>query len=180
KGVPVGSRVPPFAVPLALGSLEGDANVATGPNQGEAGRVPACSVRRAGAMNVCDLYTGAPLVLALFIDAGSCPDVLKDIQALAPSFPRVHFAAVAVHTSHSSTRRLVRRLGLTFPVGVDRSGTLAALYGMASCPQVSFIAPGGIVVSPALLSNPSRSELRARIAALAASSRAPAAPAKAP
>jgi hypothetical protein len=84
----------------------------------------------------------------------------------------VRFAAVAVRSGHSSVRRLVRRLGLTFPVGVDRSGTLAALYALASCPQLSFIAPGGVVQSPALLTRPSRAALRARVAALAAASAA--------
>jgi len=171
KGVPVGQRVPPFAVPLALGSLEGDANVATGPDQGEAGRVPACSVRKASAMNICALYAGAPVVLALFVDAGSCPKVLKDMQALAPSFPGVRFAAVAMRSSHASVRRLVRKLRVGFPVGVDRSGTLAALYSVATCPQLTFIDPGGTVQSPALLERPSRAQLRTRVAALLAASR---------
>jgi hypothetical protein len=170
KGVPVGRRIPPFAVPLALSDLEGDANVATRPDEGEAGHVPACSIEDTRAMNVCNLYKGVPLVLAMFIDAGSCADVLRDMQALAPAFPRVRFAAVAIRSSHSSVRKLVQKLGLTFPVGVDRSGTLAALYSVATCPQISFIEPGGTVQSPALLVRPPRSQLRARVAELLAAS----------
>ena len=36
------------------------------------------------------------MVLALFVDAGSCPRILSDMQALAPSFPDVRFAGVAI------------------------------------------------------------------------------------
>ena len=49
-----------------------------------------------GILNVCQLYERGPVVLALFVDAGSCPAVLGDLQALAPSFPGVRFAAVAI------------------------------------------------------------------------------------
>ena len=44
-GLKVGSKVPPFAAPLALGPLDGDVNVARKANQGAAGKRPACTVR---------------------------------------------------------------------------------------------------------------------------------------
>src|SRR5581483_9875531 len=86
KGLAAGERVPPFAVPRALGTLEGDADTATHANDGAAGRVPACQERGPQILNVCELYEGAPVVLALFVAGGSCPDVLDEMQALAPSF----------------------------------------------------------------------------------------------
>ena len=58
--------------------------------------MPACTVRGPGILNICQLYEQGPVVLALFVDAGSCPRVLSDMQALAPSFPGVRFAGVAI------------------------------------------------------------------------------------
>jgi hypothetical protein len=172
KGIAPGMRIPPFAAPLALGSLGGDVNVATRPHQGQAGDRPACSVRGAQVLNVCQLYEQGPLVLALFVDAGSCAGVLRDMQALLPAFPQVRFAAVALKGETSGIRRLVRGEGLTFPVGLDRDGILVELYRLATCPQISFVYPGGVVQSPALLSSPVRATLRARVAALLSAARA--------
>ncbi len=169
-GVPPGRHVPPFAVPLALGNLPGDANVATADDLGAAGRVPACTVRKPQVLNMCQLYEQGPVVLALFVPGQSCPDVLSDMQSLLASFPQVRFAAVAIKSTRASVRRLVAKLHLTFPVGLDPDGALAALYELASCPQVSFVERGGVVQSRALLNTPSLGTLRARVRALAAAS----------
>lgn len=172
KGIAPGTRIPPFAAPLALGSLRGDVNVATRPHQGQAGDRPACSVRGAQILNVCQLYERGPLVLALFVDAGSCTGVLRDMQALVSAFPGVGFAAVAIKGEAGSVRSLVRGDRLTFPVGLDRDGILVELYQLATCPQISFVYPGGEVQSPALLGSPSRATLRARVASLLDAARA--------
>jgi hypothetical protein len=172
KGIATGARVPPFAVPLALGNLPGEADVATHANEGLAGKVPACKERGAQILNICQLYEQGPVVLALFVDGGSCADVLGDMQQLAPAFPRVRFAAVAIKGATGGVRKLIRSRGLSFPVGLDRDGALAALYKLATCPQVSFILPGGKAQSGALLSTPSLAELRTRVSRLAAAARA--------
>ncbi len=170
--IPPGHMLPPFAVPLALGSLEGDANIATRAHQGSAGEVPACSVRGAQVLNVCQLYEQGPVVLTLFVDGGMCPAVLSDMQALARSFPEVRFAAVAIAGNRAALRRLVHARGLTLPVGFDKDGALASLYKVFSCPQVNFAYPGGVVQSTALLQKPSLASLRARVGELVAASRA--------
>lgn len=171
KGIETGHVIPPFAAPLASGSLNGDVNVATHANEGSAGKTPACDVRGAGVLNVCALYAGRPLVLALFVDGGSCAAVLGDMQALAVTFGGVSFAAVAIKGERTPLRKLMREQGLTrVQVGFDSDGVLTGLYKMASCPQVSFVLPGGVVQSPALLSTPSRAALRARVAELVAAS----------
>ena len=134
--------------------------------------MPACTVRGPQILNMCQLYERAPVVFVLFVDGGSCPAILGDLQALAPSFPGVQFAGVAIRGSRSAVRRLVRSRGLSLPVGIDRDGVLAGLYKLGSCPQVSFAYPGGVVQSPALLARPSRATLRARVSELVAASRA--------
>jgi hypothetical protein len=171
-GIARGRTVPPFAVPLALAQLKGDANVATHANDGEAGKRPACSVRGPEILNVCELYEHRPVVLALFIDAGSCAGILKDFRTLAPVFPGVAFAAVAIKGSRSHLRTLIRGERLGFPVGYDEDGALTSLYAMASCPQITFVYPGGTVQRPALLQRPRGSTLRAAVSALLAASRA--------
>jgi hypothetical protein len=171
-GIAPGERVPPFAVPLATGNVAGDANIATHANEGSAGKHPACSVRGAGILNVCELYERGPLVLALFVDEGGCGGVLDDMQALMGSFARVGFAAVAIGGERAGVRRLIASHGLGFAVGLDRDAVLAQLYKVSSCPQVSFVYPGGVVQSKALLRRPARAVLGARIAQLVAGARA--------
>lgn len=170
-GIAPGRRMPPFAVPLALGALSGDADIATRADEGAAGRVPACEERGPQVLNVCALYEQGPVVLALFVDAGACPGILSDMRAIAPSFPGVRFAAVAIKGNRDRLRRLVRSLDLTLPVGVDRDGSLAALYEVASCPQVTFAYPGGVVQGRALLRRPPLATLRQRVSELVAASR---------
>jgi hypothetical protein len=167
-----GASIPPFAAPYAVGGPAGEVDVATRANDGSAGKVPACSERGQGILNICELYERGPVVLALFFQAGSCPGVLDDLQQLAPAFPQVGFAAVAVKEGASSVAHLVRSKHLTVPVGVDGEGRLGELFAMVSCPQITFVYPGGVVQSAALLSTPSLATLRARVSELVAASRA--------
>jgi len=171
-GVPPGHRLPPFAAPLALGSLKGEANIATRAHEGADGNVPACAVRGAQILNVCQLYEQGPVVLALFVDGASCPTVLGRMQALMRSFPGVRFAAVAIGGGRAQIRKLVRVRGLSMPVGLDKDGALATLYKVFSCPQVNFALPGGVVQSKALLQTPTLAALRARVSALVSAARA--------
>jgi hypothetical protein len=168
-GIAPGAQVPPFAVPLAASDLAGDADVATRSHEGAAGEVPACSERGQKILNICQLYEQGPVVLALFVDGGSCPRVLSDMQSLVGRFPRVRFAAVAIKGGTAGVRKLIRARRLSFPVGLDRDGALAALYKLATCPQVSFIERGGTMQSKALLGLRPPATLRARVASLAAS-----------
>jgi hypothetical protein len=165
-GFAPGQHLAPFAVPLATGNLKGDANVST------VGRAPACTVRGPQVLNICQQYEAAPVVLALFVDSGSCPGVLSDMQALMPSFPGVRFAAVSIKGDRGALRRLVRRRRLTLPVGLDDQGDLAALYKVASCPQLTFALPGGVAQGRALLRQVPRAQLRARVAELVRAARA--------
>jgi hypothetical protein len=171
-GIEPGKPLAQFAVPLARGELNGDADVATHPDEGAAGKIPACSERGKGILNICELYEQGPVVLALFVNAGSCARILSDLQALAPSFPGVRFAGVAIKGSRGELLKLMRAKNLSIPIGFDSDGALASLYKLASCPQVSFAYPGGIVQSKALLERPAPETLRARVSELVQASRA--------
>ena len=97
-------------------------------DQGSAGKVPACSVRGPQVLNMCQLYEQGPVVLALFVDAGSCPDVLER-DAVASRLP---FRGCASRRWRSRATVLrcagwCRQASLTFPVGLDPDGALAAL-----------------------------------------------------
>lgn len=172
SSIPPGTRIPPFAAPLAIGGPAGEVDVATHANDGLAGNVPACSERGPGILNICELYERGPVVLTLFFDAGSCARVLDDLQALADSYPQVGFATVAVKEEAAPIARLVRSKRLTVPVGVDPEGRLGDLYTMVSCPQIAFVYPGGVVQSAELYGAPSLATLRARVAELLRASRA--------
>ena len=171
-GVPPGQRMPPFAVPLALGTLNGDADIATAPHQGSSGNRAACTVRGPQILNVCQLYERGPVVLALFVARSSCPAVLDDIQRLAPAFPGVQFAAVESGGDRAKLRSLIRSRGWTFPVGYSHDAAVANIYGVASCPQLNFAYPGGQVAQKALLARPAAGVLRARVRALVAGAQA--------
>jgi hypothetical protein len=147
RGVPDDSPLPPFATPLALGPLQGDANVAREADQGRAGKVPACSVRRPGVLNVCQLAERGPVVLAFLIDQGGvCTRQLDEIERVRPRFAGIQFAAVAVRGDRGRLRRLIRAHGWRFPVGYDHDGAVANVYFVGVCPTVTFAYPGGIAM----------------------------------
>lgn len=172
KGPAPGTKLPPFAAPLALGDLSGDPNVATAPGQGVAGARPACSVRGPGILNICELYERGPVVLGLFLQSASCPRVAQELQSLAPAFPDVGFAAVAIKGERPALRRLIGADGLTLPVGFDRDGVLEPLYEVVTCTQIDFAYPGGVVQSDALVTPPPLATLHARVSELVAAAEA--------
>jgi peroxiredoxin len=136
-GIPVRHRLPYFAAPLAASTLNGDANVK-----------PPCTLARhdSRALNVCLLAGRGPLVLAFFvIGSGTCERQVDALQALAPRFPQVQFAAVAVRASHAAARAAVRAHRWTIPVAYDADGAVGQLYGVEVCPIVELSARGGVV-----------------------------------
>lgn len=167
SGLAVGAPLPPFALPLAVGPLNGDADVASRAGEGAAGRVAACQLQLRGVLNVCSLAQQGPLVLALFVAGGSCPLVVDDLQRLVGAYPGVRFAAVAIRGDRGRLRRLVATHRWTIPVGYDRDGAVANLLKVSSCPQVTFVR-AGVVVAPTLLSRPAPELLRSRVALLSA------------
>jgi len=145
RGPKPGTRMPPFAAPIAASRLEGDVNVARRAGEGAAGARPACEVRGRDVLNSCDLVSGGPAALA-FIAAGDtrCAGAFDRLSRLARG-SGVRVAAVVVRGSREEARDLVAARRWSDPVAWDRDGVLANLYGVAVCPQVVYLSEGGVV-----------------------------------
>ena len=143
--------LPEFAVPAAAGPLEGDANVAQDdcetsqvPCPSGARRTPACRIRDAGAIRVCDLFD-RPLVLSFwFTKGGDCADQQDAVDSAYERYRgRVSFLSLDVRDDRGTVRELVRQHGWKMPVGYDRDGAVADLYRVGGCPTFAYVYPGG-------------------------------------
>jgi hypothetical protein len=168
RGPAAGTRLPPFAMPMATSRSDADANIARRANSGAEGARPACSVRGPEILNLCELVDRGPLVLAfLATRSGRCEDQVDVLDRVAARFPGVGFAAVAVRGDHGRLRDTLRERGWRLPVGYDHDGAVANLYGVAVCPLVTYVRRGGQVVQTALRFQDERT-VAANAAALAA------------
>ena len=143
--------LPEFAVPAAVGTLEGDANVyqddcasSSLPCPGDSTRLPACEITTPGAIRVCDLFD-RPLVISFWFGPDSgCEAEQNVVSAVAARYRgRVNFLSLDVRDSRGSVRELVREHRWRMPVGFDRDGAVAALYRVGGCPTFAYAYPGG-------------------------------------
>jgi hypothetical protein len=152
RGLERGTRLPPFAMPLATSRSDGDANIATRAGSGPEGDVPACSVRGPDILNVCELAERGPVVLA-FVVTGSrdCARQVDVLNRVARRVRDVAFAAVAVREDRGELRERIRERGWTVPVGYDHDGAVANLYGLGLvCPLLTFAGRDGNVAGTAV------------------------------
>jgi hypothetical protein len=153
RGVPDGTELPAFAVPLALSDLDGDANVSD----------RACTVRGEDILNSCELTEDGPVVLAFFAEPSErCDEEIDALDRVRERFPDVRFAAVAIKGDRDRLRERVREHGWRMPVGYDRDGAVANLYGVAVCPTITLARRGG-EVTRTLLGSQDEGELEAAI-----------------
>jgi hypothetical protein len=165
RGLPAGAALPPFAAPLVLSRLDGDASVAV--NAG-GGHPAACTVRGPDVLNSCELAARGPAVIAFFIThSGRCGDQIDALDALRVRFPGVGVAAVAIRGDRSDLRTEIRRHGWGLPVGWDRDGAVANAYAVSVCPTITLARRGGQVAETLLGVQPA-GELERRVARLAA------------
>ncbi len=144
--------LPEFAVPAAAGQLEGDANVSQDdcgssavPCPEDARRTPACRIRTAGAIRVCDFFD-RPLVISFWFTkgAGDCADQQDVVDSAYQRYRgRVNFLSLDVRDDRDTVRDLIRRHGWRQPVGYDRDGAVASLYKVGGCPTFAYVYPGG-------------------------------------
>jgi len=183
-GLPAGAQMPPFAVALATSKIvcdsdddPCDANVAaSGARDQDAGRRPACEVRGPTILNLCELTERGPLVLALLATrSAGCVGDLDGLAALQRRHRGLQVAVVSLRGDLDDLRRLVRDRRWSFPVGWDRDGALASLYGVATCPYFAVARWRGRVQAtlPGRAGSASAAELERRVdGAVAASRRA--------
>jgi hypothetical protein len=147
--------LPEFAVPAADGELEGDANVAQDdcesaavPCPEDARRSPACRIRSAGAIRVCDLFD-RPLVISFwFTKGGDCTEQQDVVDTVYQRYRgRVNFLSLDVRDDRDTVRDQIRQRGWTLPVGYDRDGAVASLYKVGGCPTFAYAYPGGTLES---------------------------------
>lgn len=143
--------LPEFAVPEGSGSLEGDANVAQDdcetselPCPQEARRTPACEIETAEAIRICDLF-GRPLVISFWFSKGDgCAEQQDVVERLFRRYRgEVGFLSLDIRDDRDALRDLIRRHGWTLPIGYDRDGAVASLYGVGGCPTFAYVYPGG-------------------------------------
>jgi hypothetical protein len=151
RGVPAGDPLPPFAAPLAISELEGDANIATEPGSGDEGSRPACDVRGPDIVNSCELAERGPVVIAFVATRSeTCDRQVDALDRVRERYPDVSFAAVAIRGDRDDLRKLIRRRGWGLPVAYDSDGAVANAYAVAICPTVTFAYEGGKVEGTAL------------------------------
>jgi len=148
-----GIAAPQFAVPAALGTLEGDANVYQDdcasselPCSAEDRRTPACEVRGPGVIRVCDLFD-RPLVISFwFSRGGDCLPSQDLVDRVASRYRgRVNFLSVDIRDDRDQVQEVIRERGWRIPVGYDADGAVSNIYRVGVCPTVAFLYPGGII-----------------------------------
>jgi hypothetical protein len=148
--------LPEFAVPAGAGELEGDANVAQDdcetsslPCSEDAQRTPACRVELAESIRVCDFFE-RPLVISFWFSKGG-NDCVRQQDLVEGVFRRyrgrVGFLSLDIRDDRDTLRDLIRQRGWTMPVGYDRDGAVAGLYGVGLCPTFAYVYPGGALQS---------------------------------
>jgi hypothetical protein len=147
--------LPEFAVPEGAGKLEGDANVAQDncetsaiPCPEDAQRTPACRVGLPEAIRVCDLFE-RPLVISFWFSKGEdCIEQQDLVERVYRRYrDRVGFLSLDIRDDRDTLRELIRQRGWTMPVGFDRDGAVAGLYGVGGCPTFAYVYPGGTLES---------------------------------
>jgi|Tabmets5t2r1_1033131.scaffolds.fasta_scaffold27565_1 hypothetical protein len=150
-----GTALSQFAVPDALGGLEGDANVyqddcesSEVPCPEDQRRTPACAVDLPEVLRVCDFFD-KPLVISFWFGRGGDCLPSQDLvdEAASRYRGRVNFLSVNVRDDRDEVREVIRERGWRIPVGYDADGAVSNIYRVGVCPTVAFAYPGGILRS---------------------------------
>jgi thiol-disulfide isomerase/thioredoxin len=92
-------------------------------------------------------YRGKTVVLNFWATwCGPCRVEMPDFEALSRSRPDVVFIGVNKQENEPAVRKFGAEVGVTFPLLLDRSGDIAASFGVLnSLPTTFFIDAGGVV-----------------------------------
>lgn len=151
--------LPEFAVPAGATDLEGDANVAQDdcetsaiPCPEDSERTPACRIDKKDAIRVCDFFD-RPLVISFWFSkgGGDCVEQQDVVDRVYRRYRgRVGFLSLDIRDDRDTLRDLIRERGWTMPVGYDRDGAVASLYGIGLCPTFAYVFPGGTLQSASI------------------------------
>jgi AhpC/TSA family len=151
--------LPEFAVPEGAGELEGDANVAQDdcetsgiPCPPDSQRTPACQVDLEEAIRVCDFFD-RPLVISFWFSKGSsqCVEQQDLVERVYRRYRgQVGFLSLNIRDDRDPLRELISQREWTMPVGYDRDGAVASLYGIGLCPTFAYVYPGGTLQSASI------------------------------
>jgi hypothetical protein len=136
--VGIGERVDPFAVPIAVSDLEGDANV--DPDE-------ACRVAGKDVLRICD-YFDRPLLISFWFTGGAseCIDQQDVFDEVAGRFSdRAGAVSINVRDDRDRVRELVEERGWKVPVGHDTDGAVSNMYRVGGCPTFLFVRAGGVL-----------------------------------
>lgn len=160
KGPKPGSVIPPFAAPLATGTVDADVNIKA--NGKEPGKTLACDVHAPSALNGCDLRKRPSVIVFAGTRGADCLPGFDRIERVREDFPQVSFAGILIRMGRKDAARTVKEGGWGFPVAFDRDGQLTNVYGIGVCPSMVFAKRGGKVMTTKLgkLTN---AQLRAEI-----------------
>jgi hypothetical protein len=148
--------LPEFAVPVAAGQLEGDANIAQDdcstsqlPCPEGARRTPACRIKEPESIRVCDLFDRPSLISFWFTMGGDNCVVEQDAvdRAYRRYRGRVGFLSLDIRDDRDTVRNLIRERHWQMPVGYDRDGAVASLFRVGGCPTFAYVYPGGTLQS---------------------------------
>lgn len=156
--VGLGDKAAPFAVPLAMSDLDGDANV--DPSE-------ACSVKGSDVLRICD-YFNRPLVMSFWFTKGasSCIDEQDVFEEVAAKYRRqAGFVSINVRDDRDRVRELIEEHGWKVPVGYDRDGAVSNIYRIGGCPTYLFFRKGG-VLEDTIIGDASSGELDAQVRSL--------------
>lgn len=158
KEVGVGEKAAPFAVPIAMSDLDGDANV--DPEQ-------ACSVAGDDVLRICDFFD-RPLVMSFWFTKGasSCIDQQDVFEEVAAEYGnRAGFVSINVRDDRDRVRELIEENDWQVLVGYDRDGAVSNLYRVGGCPTYLFYREGGVLRN-AEIGNTTPEELGAQVRSL--------------
>ncbi len=121
--------------------------VATGVKAGRP--VPSFSVSSlTGGQVTLAQFTGHPLVITFF--NSYCGVCRPDMSLLEKAYGRYRsrglaIVGVGVQDTVGSLRQMIKELNVTFPVGNDDKGAMAARYRLTAIPTTVFVGADGIV-----------------------------------
>jgi hypothetical protein len=148
KGPKPGTVIPPFAAPLATGTIDADVNIKA--NGKEPGKTMACAVHVPSALNGCDLRKRPSVIVFAGTRGADCLPGFDRIERVRKAFPQVSFAGILIRMGRKDAARTVEEGGWGFPVAFDRDGQLTNVYGIGVCPAMVFARRGGKVVTTKL------------------------------